>query len=217
MEESEAERVFHIRAADSSGDLGHASNLIGRRYASRGYLTAGLPGAQEPHRITLLAQAEDATIGTITVGFDGPHGLMCEDAFHDEIVEMRRQGRRVCEFTKLAVESDVRSKTVLASLFHVAYIYAYRVRKSELLLVEVNPRHVGYYVRMMGFTVVGEERMNHRVNAPAVLLCLDFRHADEQIAMLGGRPEMADQARSLYTHFLPIAEEHAILGRLCNH
>ena len=36
-------------------------------------------------------------------------------------------GRDVCEFTKLAVDNMLKSRLMLASLFHVAYIIAHRV------------------------------------------------------------------------------------------
>ena len=40
----------------------------------------------------------------------------------------------------------------------------------DYVVIEVNPRHVRYYERMLGFEVIGPERMNPRVEAPAVLL-----------------------------------------------
>jgi hypothetical protein len=103
---------------------------------------------------------------------------------------------------------------VLASLFHVAYIYAHRVNRFEDLLIEVNPRHVRYYERMLGFVVKGPERMNPRVDAPAVLMALDFSHAHAQIQKFGGRQHLADSERSLYPYFFSPAEEAGIVGRL---
>jgi hypothetical protein len=78
----------------------------------------------------------------------------------------------------------------------------------------VNPRHVSYYERMLGFVVAGPQRVNLRVNAPAVLLCLDFEHARAQIARVGGRPEVSPLERSLYPYFFSAAEEAGIVDRL---
>jgi hypothetical protein len=36
--------------------------------------------------------------------------------------------------------------------------------------MEVNPRHVGYYQRCLGFQQIGDLRQCQRVDAPAVLL-----------------------------------------------
>jgi hypothetical protein len=114
------------------------------------------------------------------------------------------------------MDSVLGSKRVLASLFHVAYIYAYRVKGFDCLLIEVNPRHVKYYEKILGFKVLGAERMNLRVNAPAVLLCLDFSHTEEQIAKFGGQPLMSSTERSLYPYSFSVDEEAGIVGRLKN-
>lgn len=53
-------------------------------------------------------------------------------------------------------------------------------------MIEVNPRHVEFYRRMLGFEMFGAERLCNRVNAPAVLLRLDLSYARQQIEKLGG-------------------------------
>jgi len=207
-------RLFKIRSADSSGQRSSASILIDRMYARRGYLSTPLPQTQLPTRITLVASEHDETIGTITLGFDSPAGLHVDDLFAKETAALRDAGLKLCEFTKLAMDSVVRSRRVLASLFHVAYMYSHRMMGFDSLLIEVNPRHVRYYQRMLGFKVLGPQRLNRRVNAPAVLLCLDFAHAREQIARFGGKPEFSLVERSLYPDFFSVAEEASIIGRL---
>ena len=207
-------RLFQIRMADSAGRRSDASILINRMYATRGYRSAGLPERAAPSRITLVASEHDATIGTITIGFDSPTGLLVEDLFAAETQELRRAGRTVCEFTKLAMDSVVRSTRVLATLFHVAFIYSHRIMGASDLLIEVNPRHTAYYKRMLGFEVITPARLNHRVNAPAVLMRLDFTHAHAQIAQFGGTLKPVVPARSLYPYFFSPADEAGISGRL---
>jgi hypothetical protein len=81
-------------------------------------------------------------------------------------------------------------------------------------LIEVNPRHVRYYQSMLGFEVVGGERHNSRVSAPAILLSLDLSHAREQIRLFGGKPELSVTERSAYPHFFSSQDEAGIVGRL---
>ncbi len=207
-------RLFKIRAADAGGHRSSASILVHRMYASRGYLSTSLPEQQCLNDITLVANDSEETIGTMSVGFDKPGGLLVDALFPDEVNALRRAGRKVCEFTKLAVDNPNRSRRVLASLFHVAYIYAHRLRGFDRLLIEVNPRHVLYYQQMLGFTRLGPQRLNQRVNAPAVLLALDFEHAQHEIGRLAGRAELFRSERSLYPYFFSIAEEAGIVGRL---
>ena len=213
-ESYDGQRLFKIRAADSNGHRSSASILINKMYATRGYTTTGLPAEGTPNRITLMACEHHETIGTMTVGFDSDNGLLVDELFQEQVDGLRERGRRVCEFTKLAIDSSVKSKRVLASLFHTAYIYAHRVHGFQDLLIEVNPRHVRFYERMLGFVVKGPERMNPRVNAPAVMLALDFSHAHAQIARFGGKPHLAETERSLYPYFFSVGEEAGIVGRL---
>lgn len=209
-----SQRLFKIRAADSEGHRSSANILVQRRYAWRGYATSLPTTDSTSNRVTLIAVDGDETVGTMSVGFDGPDGLLVDDLFSQEVAPLRAANRKICEFTKLAMDSMVRSKRVLASLFHVAYIHGHRLGQCDDLLIEVNPRHVRFYERMLGFTVLGPERLNLRVNAPAVLLRLDFRHARRQIAALGGRPELGDTERSLYPYFFSAKEEAGIIARL---
>ncbi len=205
---------FRIRAADSSGERSSASILIDKMYATRGYRASALPEEATPNLITLVASDHDDTIGTLTIGFDSGDGLLVDDLFPEEVGKLRAEGRKVCEFTKLAMDSVARSKRVLAALFNVAYIYAHKIKGADNLLIEVNPRHVRYYRAMLGFKVIGPKRLNRRVNAPAVLLSLDLKYCRRQIELLGGHPELSETHRSLYPYSFSPREESGIIGRL---
>lgn len=212
--ETDGGRQFKIRAADDHGGRSAASVLLGRMYATRGYACTPLPQHPLTERLTLIATEDTETIGTITVGFDSPKRLLVDELFLEETDALRSAGHRLCEFTKLAMDSVVRSKRVLASLFHVAYIYSHRVMGLDSLLIEVNPRHVLYYERMLGFRTIGATRHNPRVNAAAVLLCLDLALAEQQIERFGGRPDSSAEERSLYPYFFSASEEKGIVNRL---
>jgi hypothetical protein len=205
---------FNIRNVGSAQARHSAGHLLNRMYARRGYTSNGLNCPTLAHSVTLAASDEEATRGTISVGFDSAQGLLVDECFPQETHKLRTEGRRICEFKKLAVDSGLHSKRVLASLFHVAYATARHLRDCDNVLIEINPRHVRYYQRMLGFEVLGPERLNPRVNAPALLLCLDLAYAQEQIAYLGGRPDAAEGNRSLYPYFFSPAEEQAVVQRL---
>lgn len=207
-------RLFTIRAADSNGQRSKANILVNRMYATRGYHTSSLQKDADSNRITLIAGEGEAIFGTVTIGFDTPQGLLVDQLFRAEANALREAGREVCEFTKLAVDHVVKSRRVLASLFHVAYIIAHRINAFDDLLIEVNPRHVRYYERMLGFAALGPERLNPRVNAPAVLLALDLSHARREIERFAGQAERAVGERSLYPYFFAPAEEAGIINRL---
>jgi hypothetical protein len=78
----------------------------------------------------------------------------------------------------------------------------------------VNPRHVSFYRRLLGFTVLSGPRLNARVNAPSVLLMMDMRRGAEWVAMYGGNPALAASTRMLYPYFYGAAEEAEVLTKL---
>lgn len=206
-------KEFKIRLADTHGQRSSASMLIKKMYSWRGYQTA-FNMDDQPNRMTLVASSDDRTIGTITIGFDSAIGLLADDLYKVELDLLRSQGRRLCEFTKLAVDGEIKSKQVLAALFHIAFIYAFDIQKFTDLLIEVNPRHVKYYERMLGFTGWAETRINTRVNAPAVLLRLELGYVRSQIAKFGGKPELSIGEKSLYPFSFSQGEEAGISNRL---
>jgi hypothetical protein len=204
---------FKIRLANTEGRRSKASYLIKRRYAWRGYQASALTGSAA-NRITLAAFSGEQPVATITVGVDCEVGLGIEDLYPEEVKALRRAGCTLCEFTKLAVDNMIRSKPVLAAIFHIAYIYGHRIRQCTDLLIEVNPRHVKFYEAMLGFKKCGQERMDPRVNAPALLLKLELSYAETEIARWGGRAELVEQTRLLYPYFFSAQEEQGIEGRL---
>ena len=212
--DSVRDRCFKIRAAESPRERRSANSLIDRMYATRGYQSTSLPDEESLNRKTFLASDHNAAIGTLTIGLDSSEGLLVDHLFPDEVSVFRAAGRQICEFTKLAMDRHARSPRLLAALFHVAYIYAHRIKALHSLLIEVNPRHVRYYETMLGFNVIGAVRHNARVNAPAVLLSLDLCYAEAQIGMFGGKSELAATERSAYPYFFSMNDEAGIVGRL---
>ncbi len=213
VDEQVGSRIVTIRAADSGGRRSSANILVHKMYARRGYTTS-LGSQDASNLVTLIATEHEQTLGTISVRFDSPEGLRAEELFPDEIAALRAQGRHLCEFTKLAMDHVVKSKRVLASLFHTAYIWAHRILDFDDVVIEVNPRHVLYYRKMLDFTVIGPERLNQRVNAPAVLMRLDFAVARRNVERWAGTAAHAAPARSLYPYFFAPKEEAGLIARL---
>jgi hypothetical protein len=204
---------FGIRLTDTAEGRNSASMLINKMYAWRGY--AGTHHfSDDPNRITLTATDKGEVVGTLTLGMDSEIGLMADQVFKDELDANRRNGARLCEFTKLAFDPAVRSKTALANLFHLAVIYARDIHQCTDIIIEVNPRHRRFYEYMLGFKREGEMKMNTRVNAPAYLLRVNLEFVTEQIQKHGGTFSTAGNERSFYPYFFSPREEQGIIHRL---
>ena len=210
--ENVEQHVFKIRLAHSNDRVNSASMLVQSKYTSRGLASSQFQ--MDPWRITLMAFDEDRVIGTLTLGLDSPNGLLADELYKSEIDGLREAGRKVCELTKLAVDHPQTSKHVLAALFHIAYIYGRIMHGYTDVVIEVNPGHVVFYKRMLGFKEFGPERLCVRVNAPAVLLRLEIDYVDRQIELLGGKTEAEKSGHSLYPYFFSKDDEKGITQRL---
>lgn len=208
--------AFKIRLAHDAARTRDARFLVEKRYGEKGYAVAKENGhPASPERITLATYKDEEVVGTLTVGFDTGAGLFADELYKAEVDAFRqRPGSLVCEFTKLAIDSKRASKRMMAGLFHIAYLYAHRLWGYSDILIEVNPSHVSFYERMLGFEVCGDERMCARVGAPAVLLRLDASHARRMIQEFGGRSAQNRQEKTLYPYFLSPEEEEDIINRL---
>lgn len=204
---------FKIRVARQPARRREAGRMVEQRYGSRGYLAAKHVDVPDPHLSTFLAYDEGQMVGTVSVRLDSPLGLSADHLYPEELDRLRQAGHRLCEFTRLAVDSKAASKPVLAGLFHTAFLYASRLHAFTHAVIEVNPRHVSFYRRSLGFVIIGEERLNKRVNAPAVLLEVPFTSIDQGLHRVG-RAQASGRASTLLLHGFPACDEQGVLQRL---
>jgi len=204
--------LFKIRLAHSRDRATEASFLVQKRYTDVGYLPQA--GSQPvkicPEQITLLSYHNDKVVGTLTLGLDIGQGLYADELYKPELDKLRSDGRKLAEITKLAVDTKLASKRILAALIHIAYIYGRKLWRYTDLVIEVNPNHAKFYQRMLGFTMLGEARMCQRVNAPAVLLWVEGEFLDKKIAEFGGTATMNMSEKTFYPYFFSLAEERSI-------
>jgi len=206
--------AFGIRVADSEGQRQGASMLINKMYAWRGY-RSGFTVGDRPDEMTLIAADYHlgTAIATLTIRMDGTDGLPGDELYHSEVQRLRDEDRRICEMIKFAIEGSIKSIQLLGALFHVAFIYAYRLQGCSDLLAEVTPQHAIFYRHLLHFERFGEEKLNPRVNTRGVLLRLDLQHAAEQIRKFGGQGSAAFQT-SAYAYAFSEKEERGVIERL---
>jgi hypothetical protein len=199
---------FSVRRAATVIEHAGTNSLVKEMYSRKGYTTDGVINMpRRENTITLDAHDAEQIMGTLTVRLDTREsGLLADALYAKEIDAIRQSGRKVCEVSKLAVDPRFGSKELMASLFQLAYLYAFVIHRVHDAFIEVNPRHAGFYKRMLGFTEIGELRTCPRVNAPAVLLHVNLDYMRDQIAMHSGRGYCTGE-KSLYPYFLSCAAE----------
>jgi hypothetical protein len=156
--------------------------LVNAMYEWRGYGAQRETHEPSMYEVTLLASRDEEVIGTLTISRDSPTGIPADGLYKDEIDAYRRAGASVCEITRLAMDPARRSKEALDELFYHAYIHAGICGGATDVFIEVNPRHVAFYKRLLKFSQIGEEKTCERVNAPAILLHQKIAAVGQQIA-----------------------------------
>ena len=201
-----------IRLADTDGQRSAASMLLSRMYAWRGYGGKHVMDAS-PNSVTFTATSGECVVGTLTLNVDAGTGLAADNTFAEELAPFRAvAGAKLCELTKFAFDWAGPSHRHLAALFHLVFIYGSRQFACSDLFIEVNPRHRRYYETMLGFSRVGEVRINASVNAPSQLMWLNVGAIRQMIDKR--TKSSAGARRSLYQYFFSPDEEDGLFGRL---
>ena len=188
-------QALEVGVAESREQIEATDRLIRKRYAWRGYNLEAFEyqcrfnaGAGARREITFFAADQPATLGTITLRLDGPDGLRAEATHGESVQRARGEGHCIGELTRLAVAEDVDSRLVLASLFGLVYAVGRVMHGLTDVFIEVNPRHVAFYSRALGFAVAGEARFCERVRAPSVLIHVDVETLEERLGLANSRP-----------------------------
>jgi hypothetical protein len=202
---------FQIRLANLASQR-KSDLLVDRMYAWRGYkASVHDPQVGARRELTLQACFDEEVFGTLNVGFDSPAGL-ASDALYKAEIDAYRESGVVAEFTRLAIDPERGSKELLGALFHSAYRFASQVGGATHMFIEINPRHVAFYKRMLNFRPAGACNICPRVGAPAVLLQLPVAYMREQAARCGGH--RCDDQRSLYPYYCSPQEEEILAMRI---
>jgi hypothetical protein len=188
----------HLGLADTPALRAACSQLVNAMYARRGYRTQAATDDHLAWQTTLHAQRGETVVGTLTICMDSDGGIPADALYREQIAGFRRQGSRLCELIRFAVDPSQKSRSLLGRLFHLAYVYGALVSRATHVFIEVHPRHAAFYKRMLNFRQVGAEAMCSRVRAPAVLLYLPVAHAAEQLAAYD--EQQARDRRSFYRY-----------------
>lgn len=172
---SSKQAELSIRQVATVSERLAAEQLVRRMYSRRGYRVAFPehdPG--DKHRVTLGVWHDDELAATLTVAADRGQGLLCETLYPSEIATLRSENKRLCEYSRFAVDPEFSSPKLLRSFFRNAYDLTCRILEASHAVIEVNPRHSRFYEQELGFGRLGSVRICPRVAAPALLLHRDL-------------------------------------------
>jgi hypothetical protein len=159
-------RKVHVKIASKFDEFKGAFGLLATNYQACGYESQGAglyrftPYHVLPTTVTVVAVHENQVVATLSVVLDTELcGLPMESVYGAEIDGLRRDGRHVAEATCLAdrelgIHEFVR---VFKTLIKVGMQYHLR-QGGDSWVIAVNPRHRGFYQKVLGFVPLGPRR-----------------------------------------------------------
>lgn len=206
-----------MKIADSQTSFKKVFELAYQVYQDKGYSQNRQLKMEvlpiDAHSDTLIAFMENdnnEVVASLTLYFDGNLFLPADNIFYDELNLLRAEGVKFAEVSRFVIKQNYQhQKEILVGLFNTFYIHAFRVMNIDEFIIEVNPRHVDYYRKILGFTQFSEVKECPRVNnAPAVLL----RGNSEKYLKVVDKGEF--EKRMLYNSFMPKSKEKAVIETL---
>ncbi|PCJ56025.1 MAG: hypothetical protein COA79_20140 [Planctomycetota bacterium] len=198
---------FRIEIANTIPQLMDAANLAYRGYLKKGFVSKSeLPFVFKEWDVSGISVClvayddEHNCVGTMTIVPDFEN-LPVDVTFSDELNDLRSKGHNLCEFTRFIIDENFRNqKCLLTALMEWSPLVVEFYFHGTDIIVEVNPRHKGFYTKKLLFkTETGIKNCPLVNDAPAVLLRLSVNNFKEQRSNL---PDDATCKRLVYSAFI---------------
>lgn len=172
---------YLIRQVAGAEEMETVYRLAHDAYLDYGYIASQPDGklCAAPHldrspltEIWVMTKA-GKIIATATLTMDSSAGLIMDPEFPDELKRVRSENARLACVWRLAVDREHRNinRVVLQLISHMVHRM---LARCDTALFVVNPRHSGYYRRLLNMlTLAACQTMHGLKNAPADLLRWD--------------------------------------------
>jgi len=164
-----------------------AFQLIHNAYVRAGLGAPNVVGMRvTPYQVLPTSQIfvgvlQDEVVSTVSLIGDGELGLPMESMFSEEVAQLRGEGERMAEVSCLA-DRRQDGKRFLATFRALTKLMAQFARYEGIqsLMITVNPRHVRFYTKELGFLPISRHiaACPYVQDRPAVALRLEFAHVD---------------------------------------
>jgi hypothetical protein len=155
---------IEIRRATYLEDFLGAYSLVYRTFVREGYINERRVGLRLrifealPEMATFIATADGHLAAVMSVVADSPDlGLPSDHCFKPELDELRRQGRKVCEITNLAVDERYRNSTTFPELTRVVFAQAL-AEGCDDVFIAISPGHARFFEEVLQFDPCGDQR-----------------------------------------------------------
>jgi hypothetical protein len=178
-------RGIGVKIASCREEFEQAFGLLAAKYRERGYEAPSskrfrfTPFHALPGTVTFVAKEADRVLATLTLVPDNALlGLPMECIYGEEVAALRREGRRLGEVISLADDGlSTREFIRVFSALNRLTVQYHTYHGGDTWVIAVNPRHSGYYNKVLGFRPFGPRRSYPAVQdypAEAFLLDVDL-------------------------------------------
>lgn len=195
---------FIIKIAQTPEEKKMAYQLAYQSYLKKNYTTEDDQGVLEETydtwdntTVCIAVDQNDHVIGTASVLFNHDNDIPCSELFDiDQIVNEKS----TAELTRLAINDQCKfGLQVLQEMYVFLYFYSKRNFNVDSFLIEVNPRHVMFYEKKLGFAKIRDGVPCPRVRgAIAVLLESEFEVFK---AINQGKPVKNKKLKYIYNYY----------------
>lgn len=204
-----------IERACTADDLRQAYRLVHDVFFSRGFISPDPSHMRvriyetTPETATFVAKMDGRVVAVLSVVEDSPDlGLPSDHAFKEELDELRRAGRRLCEITNQAVAVEYRKSAVPTELMRCAIAVSLTQGFDEAI-ASVSPGHNGFY-DLLGFRQIGSARnYSDEIEDRVIALSMDIDQYRSRKPALSTAAQFIRQFLTEGNHFLSLVTDWA--------
>ncbi len=178
-----------VRAIRGTGELDLVYRLTHDSYVERGYVKPLCDGRlvhyphldRIPETTILVAEVNEAIVGTVSLTLDSDAGLHVDDDFKAECDRIRGEGRRLAASWRIATRKECRNQLKVVMELIRQIVHEFVIQEIETCVFTFNPRHERIYKRLLNMeTVAVRESTKGLENAPAVFMRFDMARCPEK-------------------------------------
>ena len=191
-----------FRVVRTRTELEKAYALVYKEYLKEGFTDENPYGLRFsfynalPETTTLIAISDNSEIiATATIISDSVLGLPMNDVFETELAQLRSDGKKICEITMLAADTDFfkqnspalpfNSSLYIFSFFKVILDYVQNILGFDTMCAAVHPHRKAIFDHLL-FQDFGTEKSYYNANgAPAIAKYLDVHSVAEGFSQPG--------------------------------
>ena len=207
-------RKLVISPVQSLDEFLASFELLYKQYLKYGYAKKNSYGLRFslrdllPETMTFVARDGKKLVGTVSIISNSVAGLPSKAIFKKEVEKLELGGKIIAEGTRFACVDDASSKGLNSTAFNLLkwFFQWGQVRKVHDLILVINPRHLVFWEKILGFEVLAEQEDYVYANgAPGILMRYNVEQANKDYNVTRAGKKMLFQSpyesKDFLSHF----------------